>query len=650
MKLSSKIMLGFGILIGIAVVLGIVAIWKMKSVEAGGGILSREYVPAVRVANEIERTYAVAILNFRSYGLTLDRQDLEKGQESLQITKKKIEAAKELAKRSTHLVKMDGNLSNIETQVAEYETLIHETTLRDVGITNIRENLDAAAKKYVENCSEFLSMFNERMKSEIDEGLEPDKLKERMDKIGIVTDVLVLGNETRIATHRAQTMRNPELIEGALKNFPAIFEKLAGLRGIVRREVNIRQLDKIKAAAEQYQAGMRALVENWKELEDLGKKRLNIANGLLAEAKATSDQGTLDTVNLAAMSVSAMSSATMILLAGLTVAAVLGVLIALLITKNITRSVNRTIEGISEGAQQVSVAAGLVSEASQSLAKGASEQAATIEEISSSLEEVTAMTRRNADDAGNVDALMKDCNQVVAESNESMSALTVSMTEISNAIDETNKIVKTIDDIAFQTNLLALNAAVEAARAGEAGAGFAVVAEEVRNLALRSSESAKITSEIIGKTVAQVSQGRKTVARTNESFINVSEIARKASLMVSQIACASSEQSKGTELIRSAVAEMEMVTQQNAASAEETAASSEELSAQTEQMNSVVQELAAFIGSNGSNRSETTIPLPMRLADSRALMKRRELNRPGPANEAMPAEVIPFEYAKTRDF
>lgn len=642
MKLSTKIMLGFGMLIGIAVALGAVAIWKMKGVEASTGILSREYIPEVEIANDIEQTYSAAMLDFRSYGLTLDRHYLEKGRASLQLTKKKIEIAKDLAKRSVHLVDLKERLSNIDAQLAAYEALVHETTLCDAALTGNRERLNAAAQQYVENCREFLSMFNERMKNEIDEGLEPEKLKERTDKIGIVTEVLLLGNEIRIATHRAETNRNPEFMEAAMKHFPAIFERLAGLRSIVRREINIRQLDKIKAAAEQYQSGMSELTENWNALEDLGKKRLRVANGLLAEAEAASDQGTKDTIHLAAISVSALSSATMVLVVGLAAAAVLGILVAVLITRNITGSVNRAIDGIREGAEQVSAAAGLVSEASQSLAEGASEQAATVEEISSSLEEVSTMTRRNAEHAGKVDALMKDCNQVVADSNESMAALTVSMTEISNAIDETNKIVKTIDEIAFQTNLLALNAAVEAARAGDAGAGFAVVANEVRNLALRSSESARVTSEIIGKTVAQVSAGRKTVARTNDTFISVLEIATKASAMVSQIASASSEQSKGTELIRAAVAETEMVTQRNAASAEETAASSEELSAQTEQMSGMIQELAAFIG---GNRVLSASPLPAFPAPApRAAMVPSKSKRPGPADEALRAQVIPFEY------
>jgi methyl-accepting chemotaxis protein len=334
LKLSTKILLGFGMLTGMAVALGVVAIWKMKGVDTGTAILSREYVPEVRVANEIERHYAAAMLYFRSYGLTLDRQDFEKGQESLHMAKQKIEVAKDLAKRSLHLVKLDERLSNIDSKMADYETLLHDTTLRDTALARIQENLDAAAQIYVENCTTFLSMFNERMKTEIDERLEPEKLKERTDKISIVTDVLMLGNETRIATHRAQAARNPALIGAAMKNFPTIFEKLAGLRGITRREVNIRQLDKIKAGAEQYQLEMRALVESWKELEDLGKKRMITANGLLVEAKAASDQGIQDTVDLADLSVIALSSATLVLVVGLALATVLGIVIAVFISGN----------------------------------------------------------------------------------------------------------------------------------------------------------------------------------------------------------------------------------------------------------------------------------------------------------------------------
>ncbi len=133
------------------------------------------------------------------------------------------------------------------------------------------------------------------------------------------------------------------------------------------------------------------------------------------------------------------------------------------------------------------------------------------------------MTKQNADNANQADGLMKEANQVVVQANESMGELTTSMEEISKASEETSMIIKTIDEIAFQTNLLALNAAVEAARAGEAGAGFAVVADEVRNLALRASDAAKNTANLIEGTVKKVSDGSELVTRTNEAFTKVAE-------------------------------------------------------------------------------------------------------------------------------
>jgi len=216
---------------------------------------------------------------------------------------------------------------------------------------------------------------------------------------------------------------------------------------------------------------------------------------------------------------------------------------------------------------------GQVSVASMALAEGSAEQAASIEETGAALEEMSSMTNRNADNATQAERQMQQSARVTGESKDSIVALTASMKEISVASEETQKIVKTIDEIAFQTNLLALNAAVEAARAGEVGAGFAVVAEEVRNLALRSADAAKNTAVLIEDTVAKVKQGSALVEKTSEGFEEVVAISGKTGALINEIAAASGEQAQGIEEINKAVAEVDKVIQQNAANAEELASS-----------------------------------------------------------------------------
>jgi methyl-accepting chemotaxis protein len=280
----------------------------------------------------------------------------------------------------------------------------------------------------------------------------------------------------------------------------------------------------------------------------------------------------------------------------ITFIAVGGLILSYLMARSIARPIDLISIGLREGADQVASASGQVSLASHQLAEGSSEQAASIEETSSSLEEMHSMTKQNADNAKQADTLMKEANQVVSKANDSMTQLIGSMQEISKASQKTQKIVKTIDEVAFQTNLLALNAAVEAARAGEAGAGFAVVADEVRNLAIRAADAAKNTADLIEGTVKKVKDGGALVATTNEAFNQVAESASKVGELLSEIATASNEQAQGIGQVNTAVAEMDKVVQRNAANAEESASASEEMNAQAEHMKGFVENLVALVG------------------------------------------------------
>jgi methyl-accepting chemotaxis protein len=277
-----------------------------------------------------------------------------------------------------------------------------------------------------------------------------------------------------------------------------------------------------------------------------------------------------------------------------------------LMTKKIViRPLIKIIENLYTSSNHVFSASHEVSSASHQLADGASDQAASIEETSSSLEEMSSMTRQNAENANQANILMTEANKVVKRANLSMEKLTEAMAAISKSGEDTSKIIKTIDEIAFQTNLLALNAAVEAARAGEAGAGFAVVADEVRNLAMRAADAARDTAELIEKTVHKVGEGTDLVNTTNKDFHEVEENSGKVTSLVDEISSASNEQAEGINQVNTAVAEMDKIVQHNAASAEESASASKELSSQSEVLKSLAVKLSAFVGHNQNDISST---------------------------------------------
>jgi len=207
---------------------------------------------------------------------------------------------------------------------------------------------------------------------------------------------------------------------------------------------------------------------------------------------------------------------------GIAVALIVGLVLSLILgfaVNHIVSSRQKQIIGLlGEEAEQIATAANQVNAVSHHLADGTSDQAASLEETSTSLEELSSMTKQNADNAAQAKAMMVEAQQIVEKVNRHMEQMASAIQEITRSSEETSKIIKTIDEIAFQTNLLALNAAVEAARAGEAGAGFAVVADEVRNLAMRSAEAARNTSTLIEGTISAVRKGNDLTSLTQEAF------------------------------------------------------------------------------------------------------------------------------------
>jgi len=290
------------------------------------------------------------------------------------------------------------------------------------------------------------------------------------------------------------------------------------------------------------------------------------------------------------------------------------VLAVLVVRHQIAAPLTAVLEHLTGASDRVRASSNQINTASQMLADGANKQAASLEQTSASLGELSAMTKQNADNAREAKELANHARHAAESGTAEIQNMSQAMDAIKEASNNIAKIVKSIDEIAFQTNLLALNAAVEAARAGEAGMGFAVVADEVRSLAQRSAKAARETAEKIEDSITKSDRGVRISLQVARSFEEIMEKVRKVDDLVANIASASKEQSEGISQASVAVSEVDKVTQSNAANAEESAAAAQELNAQAdalkEALNKMMQLMAGAKAAAEAETQTTDMPSP----------------------------------------
>ncbi len=650
MKLGTKIVLGFVATSLVFMVVNAIILFSLQSVKNGAQMLKDEIMPANDLVADLQYEMAMAALYVANFNFSSDPASWEKFEKEYNpaVTE---ELQNLLTLMSTGYAATDpARLELARTVNNNYQAFVEITKpLPDYlkHINDARLTVRNSYNGFLELAHAFSKTQNDSLLAELQGGVTPmNDMLLRHARINETATLIENGSQFYLNVLRAIIDRDLAFLDESDKFLALLRESTPKMLVGIKRQENRDMVASLDAAIDTCSTAVAEMRAAMSANLSTTAKRAEIRTAALDAATLLGQESTDMTNEVSDSSVSAITRVFMTMLTGMTLALAVSLLLAFFITRSITGPVSRIIDELSVGASEVDNASTQLSSSSNTLASGATENAASLEETSAALEELSSMTKRNADNAVEANALMNQAIQAVNHADTSMTEVIKAMDEISISGNEIGKIIKTIDEIAFQTNLLALNAAVEAARAGEAGAGFAVVADEVRNLAIRSADAAKSTSDLIAQTISNITSGSDMVNQTAENFKTVQSHASKVAELLGEVSEASREQSQGIGQITSAMTEMDKVTQSNAASAEESASAAGELSSQAASLLDAVDSMSGLIygaGTRSGTGSAKTVTAAQNKKNSKNSTASSGKLKALPSSKASSAAILPMD-------
>jgi len=625
LKLSAKITVLAVVLLVIAAILGIVASVSMLSASQNSAYTAREAFPAVDISSDINTTAGNLRVYLRSYTLSSSNDYAKVAGELFVELDESFKEGRDLLKTAKNLVYLPQQLEILEPTAKKLRNYSDSVFMCGKRQNEIKAKLFPLGPDILQS----ICVLRTKMNMERDAGGNGSSTKDRDNMLNFISDVaqtLIAFNNilnTHDTTGLSMLKKGIETdmttVNALIKSQTLSDDFKNGFNGIVGK-------------MDEFVSGFEEFVKLQNQRDQLFTKQTEQIN-VFSESVENLIKGTVErNSDKADKAAAELQTSVVFMLIFLIAGLILGAVLCFAITGSIVKPIADAISGLSESSSQVTMAAGEISTTSQSMATGATEQASNLEEISSSLNEITSMTKQTADNARNADVLVKDSVQKAKAGRDAMERLHEAVIEIQSSSNETAKILKDIDEIAFQTNLLALNAAVEAARAGEAGKGFAVVAEEVRNLAQRSADSAKKTAQLIESSQTSSTRGVTLANETTQAIERITEVSNKIAVIVDEITTAAEEQARGVSQVNSAIGNMDQITQANASGSEELAASSQELNSQSLMMDDLMGDLIGVVDGEAAKEEK------LRRHNTMVMQKRNMRARKAPAIHSLPTK------------
>ena len=601
MRLSRKLYIGFSLVMGLAIIQGLLSGRSMMLLKEKVDHMAYEYTPEVVLAGNMRSEIAMAGYFMRVYFTSLNPDDYQGGLEHLKNTDALFEQIKELNKNQTQLEKLGGFITRFEPDLRKYtelcaqiDGLARQIAAARVGDATAFQALSAAREEMTRNFNDDYEKESANYQADFSKATA-DQMIRRHKRFIMLNEIEEKAARLSSQMWNAIATEDNDALGKLLEAARDTSASAEALFADTRQEKNIPPAKVLVDSAQALENAIQAMYTLGVEKARLGADRVVVFNALMEQSREMSEAGNKGIREASGTVQAEVGRALRLSVVTVILVVLLGIGASMVIVRSISSQVEKATALLEGTINLLNEEVVSITGASEQFSSMSAQQVTSLEETSSALLEFSTMSSRNAED---IQRTNEETTQVVTQIEEgsgAVSDMTGAMSEIDDSAGKIGLIIKTIEEIAFQTNLLALNAAVEAARAGEAGKGFAVVADEVRNLAQRSAQAAHETTELIQGTVDRVRRGGKISQRLDEMFHQIENNAQNVGRLIGKIAAAINEQTKGIQQISTAVQEIDRAAQQNADSAEKAKLSARAIEEEAENLSSATSNLHRLV-------------------------------------------------------